>query len=80
MANYDYPVNEFEDSLRRAFCRDKPPDLIFYDSRRQQFLAEGIAYGIERGWLTGELNEMDEQYSRYEARLTPEGKKYFGVT
>jgi hypothetical protein len=70
--------SEYEDALRRAFV-DERADFIFYDSRRQRFQAEGIAYGEKRGWLTGKLVEIDDQYSRYEARLTDECRKYFGI-
>ncbi len=69
---------EFEDSLRHAFVYQKA-DFIFYDSRRQVFLAECVNYGIYKGWLTGFLNEIEEQYSRFEVRLTPEGKRHFGL-
>lgn len=71
--------DEFEARLRRAFSQTPTPDFIYYDSRRQRFLAEGIAYGENMDWLQGRLQEIDDQYSRYEARLTAAGRRHFGV-
>jgi len=76
-SEYESIEQEFEATIRRAFT-PQPCGFIFYDSRRQVFFAECIAYGEERGWLDGKLNEIEAQYSRYEARLTDAGKLHFG--
>ena len=66
-----------EAKLREAFA-DGECNYIYIDSRRQDRGAQTINYGIGRGWLKGEWQEGD-QYTRFVARLTPEGRKYFGV-
>jgi hypothetical protein len=78
-AGYATIEDEFEAALRRAFAQQPEPTFIYVDSRRQRFLGEGIAYGERRGWLIGTLNEIEEQYSRYEARLTDAGRAHFGL-
>ena len=69
---------EFENSIRRAFV-DNKADFIYFDSKRQQYLAECINYGFLKNWLDVKFVEIEEQYSRYEAKLTTEGKIHFGL-
>lgn len=70
---------EFEATIKIAFSHVPQPRFIYYDNRRQEFSASAIAFGISQGWLTGALNEIEEQYSRYEARLTDAGRAHFGL-
>lgn len=77
MSNFNYPVDELEASLRRAFTNPRT-DYIIIDDRRQRFLSESAALGVEKGWLTEEFVEIDSQYSQYRYRLTDVGRRYFG--
>lgn len=69
---------ELEAALRRAFV-DRRWTTVVITSRREQFQIKSVNYGIDKGWLEGEMNEADEQSSFYEAWLTPEGRKHFGI-
>jgi hypothetical protein len=62
-AEYATIEEELEAALRRVFNRTPTPDVIFVDDKRHIFLLEAIAYGVERGWLTAKMNEIEEQYS-----------------
>lgn len=75
---YQTIEEEFEAALRKAFVTHKAKKIII-DSRRMRFQLESAAFGIEKGWLDGELVEYDEQSSAYEYWLTDAGKKYFGI-
>lgn len=76
---YDTIEQEFEASLRRAFVDGKADYIVLYD-RRQRFLWESANYGMIQGWLTdGQLLQLDEQSSEVRFRLTPEGRKHFGL-
>lgn len=77
-SGYETIEEEFEASLRRAFVDGKADYVAIY-SRREQFLLESANYGVERGWLTGKLEQQDEQSSRYCFRLTDEGRAHFGL-
>jgi hypothetical protein len=69
---------EFEARTAKAFRAGA--DYIFIDSRRQQFQFEGAEYCRSQGWLTDpELVEIDEQYAQQRYRLTPTGRKRFGI-
>lgn len=76
---YHYPVAELAEALRKAFVDNKADYIVLYD-RRQQFLFESAAFGQEQGWL-GVVREVefDEQDVEWRLRLTPEGKRYFGL-
>lgn len=67
-----------EAMLRRAFV-DHRADYVVISSRRQQAQIESVNYGIERGWLTGEWDESDEQSTAFICRLTTAGRKHFGL-
>lgn len=67
---------EYESALRRAFF-DRRADSIVITSRRERFQMESANYGIEQGWLTGELDESDEQSAAFVCRLTDAGRKHF---
>lgn len=73
-----YKDDELEDALKRAFVDGKAPYVIL-DDRRQQFLIESAVMGVEKGWLTEELVDIEEQYSQLRYHLTDEGRKHFGV-
>lgn len=71
-----FPDPDKEAMLRRAFVDDRA-DFIIVSSRRQ---VEGIlaaAYGVAQGWLTGRLNDDDEQSTYVVYRLTEAGRKHF---
>lgn len=69
---------EYEAALRRAFV-DKRWDSIMIDSRRQEFQIKSANYGVEKGWIVGEWNDQDVQYTFWTGRLTEAGKKHFGL-
>lgn len=69
---------EYEAALKRAFV-DRRADYIVITSRREQFQAESANYGIDQGWLSGEWDDRDEQSTAFVCRLTPEGRKHFGL-
>lgn len=71
-------TGEYEAALRRAFV-EHHADYIVISSRREQFQIESANYGIGQGWLTGRLDERDEQSTAWICRLTDEGRKHFGV-
>lgn len=73
-----YPDNELEDALKRAFSKPDT-DYIFLDDRRQRFLIESAVLGVEKGWLTEEFVEIEEQYSQCRYRLTDDGRRHFGL-
>jgi uncharacterized protein YbdZ (MbtH family) len=72
------PMIEYESALRRAFV-DHRADCIVITSRRQQFQIESANYGIDQGWLTGKLDESDEQSASYVCRSTEKGREHFGL-
>ena len=76
---YNYPVEELEASLKRAFV-DHEADFIILESRREQFQLESAAYGQKQGWL-GPIQEVgpDEQSLVWTLRLTEKGKEHFGL-
>jgi hypothetical protein len=69
---------EYEASLRRAFV-DRRADFIIIDDRRQRFLIDGAAYGERMGWLKFEAYDIDTQSTQWHYRLTPKGRKHFGL-
>jgi hypothetical protein len=75
---YETIEQEFEARLRKAFV-DGHADFVRVDSRRQRFQLESMAWAEEKGWMKTELKELDEQSSEYRGRLTPEGRKHFGL-
>ena len=75
---YSTIEQEFEDRLKRAFVEGKA-DFIYVDSRRDRFLIECMHFGIGKSWIKAEMNYIEEQYSRWEGRLTNYGKQYFGL-
>jgi hypothetical protein len=78
--SWGYPVDEFEDSLRRAFV-DGKADYIELDGNSGRFLHNCVGYGQEQGWL-GPIKEdciPGDQWTVWQVRLTDYGKKYFGV-
>lgn len=74
----DYAESELEGALRRAFV-DHRADFIVIDSRKQVFQIASADLGINRGWLKGEWHEEDEQSTALVCRLTPKGRKHFGM-
>ena len=73
-----YQENELEAALLRAFV-DNRADFILLDDRRERFLIESATLGVEKGWLSDEFIEIDDQYSPLRYRLTDEGKRHFGL-
>lgn len=86
---YDFPENELEISLRRAFVEGERPgraaDYIVVDGEttRNQFLTEGVRYGLAKGLIVHDKKaseaESDSQYTALCYRLTEKGKKHFGI-
>lgn len=75
----DYTEQELEASLRRAFV-DHRADHIMLDDRRQRFLWQSAALGVDRGWLVGRQRGPDEQDQWIEYRLTKAGSDHFGLS
>jgi hypothetical protein len=83
-----YSKSELEDSLKRAFV-DNEADYIIMDGQqmRNEFLVDGINYGLDKGWLYQAenidedeiLGQSNGQYLAYTYRLTNKGKKYFNI-
>jgi hypothetical protein len=73
------PQADYEAALRHAFV-DRRAVCIAITSRRQQFQIEAANYGIEQGWLSGELDERDEQSTVWIGRLTEKGREHFGLS
>ena len=71
-------ADEYEQSLRRAFV-DRRADYIVITSRRERFQIEAANYGIEQGWLSGELDDRDVQSTAWVLRLTQQGREHFGL-
>lgn len=69
---------EHQDSLWRAFIRDKADFIVIY-SKHQRWLYDCAEWAREKGWLTFEEVELDEQSTEYRYRLTPEGRKMLEV-
>lgn len=69
---------EYESALRRAFVDNRASSIVI-TSRRQQFQLDAVSYGSEQGWLTGELDDSDEQSAAYVCRLTKKGREHFGL-
>lgn len=86
--NKDYTDKDLEASLKRAFA-DRGANFIIVDGHtmRNQFLVDGVNYGLEQGWLKpGKDIDEDEilghglgQYLAYTYVLTDKGREYFGV-
>ena len=69
---------EYEQALRRAFV-DHHADYILITSRRERFQIEAADYGVDQGWLKGEMDTRDEQSSAWVCRLTDKGREHFGL-
>lgn len=74
---YSYPEAELEAALRRAFVQHRA-DYILIDNRRDRFLCESAKLGLDRGWISGEVLEL-EQSTEVRYRLTEGGRTHFGV-
>jgi len=72
----NYPVQEYKDSLIRAF-RDKRADFIVLDDnpRGQKFRSASIAWAIDKGLLYNNRNADNTQQVVSSFRLTKKGKK-----
>ena len=73
-----YKDDELEEALKRAFVVGKASYIIL-DDRRERFLIESAILGVEKGWLTEEFVEIEEQYSQLRYHLTDGGKRHFGL-
>ena len=71
-------LGEYEASLRRAFV-ERRADFIVITSRRERFQIEAANYGVDQGWLKGEMDTRDEQSSVWVCRLTDKGREHFGL-
>lgn len=69
--------SEKEAMIRRAFV-DGRADYVEVDSRRQWRALQSSNYGMDKGWLYAQ--ELDDgQCTAVRYRLTPEGRKHFGL-
>jgi len=71
---YSCLEEEMEARLRKQFIAHKA-DFFFINFSSPEFLQATVAYGLKKGWLAD--GEAHLEGIRY--RLSPEGKKYFGV-
>lgn len=71
-------TQQYEDALRRAFV-DRRADYIVVTSRRERFQLSAASYGEDKGWLSCHVDDRDEQSTSYVYRLTPSGRRYFGL-
>ncbi|MEK6890730.1 MAG: hypothetical protein AABX03_01190 [Nanoarchaeota archaeon] len=76
----DYTTSDLEDSLKRAFVDKRFPAILF-DGKisRNEFLRDGINYGLSQGWLYEKSNVEEPQYTAVNYALTDEGKRHFGL-
>jgi len=74
-----FVTEDLEAALRRAFI-DKHAKCIVITSLHERFQIESAKYGVDRGWLRGEMDTSDEQSSVWICRLTEEGRRHFGLT
>ena len=76
----DYTTEDFGASLRRAFV-DKGFPAILFDGwiARNEFLRDGVNYGLRQGWLYEESEVNESQYTAVNYALTDKGKKHFGL-
>ena len=84
MLETKFSESELEASFKWAFA-DKKKDYILFDghSARSRFLVAALDLGLKKGFLyedeaTGRLHS-DSQWTSQAYRLTPEGKRYFGL-
>lgn len=72
----NYPVQEYKDSLVRAF-RDHRADFIVLDDnpRGHKFLAASVAWAMDEGLLYNDHNQDDTEQVISSFRLTENGKK-----
>ncbi|MDP4039772.1 MAG: hypothetical protein Q8P57_04300 [Candidatus Pacearchaeota archaeon] len=75
-----YNEQDLEASLRRAFV-DRKFESILVDAweLRNEFLKEGLSFGINKGWLKTENIIEESQYTAITYVLTDKGKEYFGL-
>ncbi len=72
------PNSEYEDMLRHGFVEMRA-DRFCISSRRQDRAIAAANYGIDQGWLTGDLDTTDVQSSVWTLRLTDKGREHFGL-
>ena len=72
------PDSDYIAALRRAFV-ERRADYVALTSRREQFQAEAMNFGMDRGWLRGQWDTRDPQSTAFICRLTEEGKRYFNL-
>lgn len=74
---YTQTPTENEAMLHRAFV-DHYADYVEIESRSQWRAILSANYGIEKGWLVQQTLD-DGQCTIWRYRLTPEGRKHFGL-
>lgn len=76
----NYTESDLEASLKRAFV-DGRADFIVFDGNisRNEFLTDGIEYGLSKGWLYKGETIDDGQWTTVRYRLSDQGKEYFGI-
>lgn len=72
----EYGVNEYIESLTRAFKEKRASYVVLDDNMRgQKFLAACTAWAIDHGWLYCDKTQSDSQETVSTFRLTEAGKK-----
>lgn len=79
VAPYKTIEEEFEARTRKAFVEKGMTEVWVY-SKRDEFQITMSEFCIQKGWMQGELIELDSQSSGMRYTLTEEGKKHFGLT
>lgn len=74
----DLSNTEKEAMLRRAFV-DGRADFVMISSRREWRQIQSVNYGVDQGWLKSQWHDEDEQSTYITYRLTPDGRKHFGL-
>ena len=69
---------EFEARIRKAFV-EKRAHSVWIHSSLEGFQIAMASFGKEKGWLEGELLDLDSQSSAMSFKLTEAGRKYFGL-
>ena len=55
--------DEYESALRRAFVEHRA-DFVVITNRREQFQIEATNYGVDQGWLHGEMSMVDKELTQ----------------
>ncbi len=72
----NYPVQDYKESLVRAFRNNRADFIVLDDNPRgQKFLAAAVAWAMDGGLLYNDQSADDAQQVVSSFRLTEKGKK-----